>query len=114
MTHYKISSKSVLNQAGLRSLNEMAASASAVMIWKSKLCGDPLGKKVFPVQSIDQNAVNTRSSQSDKIKIPVPGYPSLAVNLMATAWNEIPELRKASTIGSAKRAANNWAKSLYS
>ena len=42
--------------------------------------------------------------------MPVPGYPNLAVNLMATAWNESPELRNSCTLGSAKAAAKKWAK----
>lgn len=110
----KIPSKTVLNKAGLRNLNEMVASASAIMTWKSKISWDPLGKQLFPAQNINVNAVNTRSSKSDQIKMPVPGNPSLALNLMATAWNEIPELRNASTLGSAKAAAKKGAKSVFS
>ena len=41
-----------------------------------------------------------------------PGYPNLAMNLMANAWNENGNLRCATTIGSAKKAAKQWAKSL--
>ena len=110
----KIPSKSVLNKAGLRNVDKMMALASAVMVWKSKLSWDPLGKCLFPAQNINANTVNTRSSKSDKIKMPVPGNPNLAVNLMATGWNENPELRNATTLGSAKTAAKKWAKSRFS
>ena len=51
-----------------------------------------------------------RSTKSDKIKVPVPGYTELAVNLMATAWNENCDLRNASTLGSAKTAAKKVGK----
>ena len=107
----KIPSKHVLNRAGLKNLNEMAASASAIMVWKSKLSRDPLGKRFFPEKN-NLSSVNTRSSKSDVIRVPVPGYPSLPVNLMATAWNENPELQNASTLGSAKTTAKKWAKLL--
>ena len=92
------------------SVNEMVASASAIMMWKSKQFMDPLGQRLFPVQIINEDGVILRSSKSDKVKLPVPGNPNLAVNLMALAWNENPELRKARTLGSAKLAAQKWAK----
>ena len=90
----------------------MVASASAIMAWKSKIFMDPLGSRLFSRQNKFDNAIHTRSLNSDKIKIPVPGYPDLAVNLMATAWNENSNLRSATTLGSAKKAAKQWAKSL--
>ena len=90
----------------------MVASASALMAWKSKIFMDPLGSRLFSRQNISDQAIHTRSLNSDKIKIPVPGYPDLAVNLMATAWNENLNLRSATTLGSAKKAAKQWAKSL--
>ena len=108
----KINSKTVLNKAGLRNLNEMAAASSAVMAWKSKLNNDSLGQRLFPIQNINEDTKITRSFMSDQIKTPVPGYQNLAVNLMAGAWNENPELRNSFTLGSAKIAAKNWAKKL--
>ena len=48
----KVSSKSILEKAGLRTLNEMVASQTALMVWKSKKAKDPLGRKLFPVRSI--------------------------------------------------------------
>ena len=48
----KIPSKSVLNKAGLRYLDEMVAYSSAVMVWKSKQLMDPLGKRLFPVRIV--------------------------------------------------------------
>ena len=108
----KVNSKTVLNKAGLRSLNEMVATSSAVTAWKSKVHMDSLGQRLFPVQIINDDARITRSFTNDQIKTPVPGYNNLAVNLMAGAWNENPELRNSSTLGSAKTAAKNWAKAL--
>ena len=107
----KVSSNIVLNRAGLSCLNEMVASASAVMVWKSKRFMDSLGRRFFSLEN-KSSSINTRSSKSDKIKIPVPGFPNLAVNLLATAWNENTNLRTATTLGCAKKAAKNWAKSL--
>ena len=102
----------VLNKAGLRSLNEMVATSSAVTAWKSKFHMDSLGQRLFPVQIINDESKITRSFKNDQIKTPVPGYYNLAVNLMAGAWNENPELRNSTTLGSAKIAAKNWAKAL--
>ena len=90
----------------------MVAYSSAVMVWKSKQLMDPLGKRLFPVRIIDEDARITRSTYSDMIALPVPGNPSLAINLMATAWNENSELRNAKTLGSATTAARKWAKAL--
>ena len=53
-----------------------------------------------------------RSHVSEKIKTPVQGNDNLAVNLIATAWNENPELRAAATLGTAKIAAKKWARTL--
>ena len=97
----------------MKNLNEMVASASALMVWKSKLSKEPLGKRLFPEQNTNSSSLNTRSSKSDTIKMPVPGYPNLAINLMATAWNEIPELHNSVPLGSAKTAAKKWAKSNF-
>ena len=109
----KVSSKTVLNKAGLKCLNEMTASASAIMAWKAKQSMDPLGKCLFSTPMINPtNPHVTRSTKSSKIAVPVHGYPELAVNLMATAWNENSDLRNASTLGAAKKAARKWAKTL--
>ena len=55
---------------------------------------------------------STRSTTSDQIPVPVPGYPLLASNIMARVWNNIPELHKASTLGAAKCISRKWAKGL--
>ena len=83
----KVSSKLVLQKANLSCVNEMVASSSAMMAWKSKRFMDPLGHRLFSVQKKSSNVIQTRSLQSDKIKIPVPGivtpepneYPSVYV-----------------------------------
>ena len=48
----KVSSNLVLEKAGLRTLNEMVASQTALMVWKSNKAKDPLGKHLFPKRSI--------------------------------------------------------------
>ena len=53
-----------------------------------------------------------RSSNSDNAKQPVPGYSTLAANILARIWNEVPKLQHASSIGAAKLAAHEWARTL--
>ena len=67
---------------------------------------DLLGKFLCP------NPHVTRSTKSNKIAVPVHGYPELVVSLMATAWNENSDLCNASTLIAAKRAAKKWARTL--
>ena len=105
----KVSSKSTLEKAGLRNLNEMVASQTAVMVWKSNKARDPLGKILFPKRSIMRP---TRSINCVKATQPVPGNNTLAANLMARAWNSSPELQTVTTIGAAKSVARKWAQNL--
>ena len=58
------------------------------------------------------NLMKTRSVYSNKIDIPVLGYPNLPMNLMAKVWNDVPELQSATTLASAKRISQKWAKSI--
>ena len=105
----KVSSKSVLEKAGLRPLNEMVASQSAVMVWKSKKAKDPLVRCLFPSRSIIRP---TRSMNCGKATQPVPGNKTLAANLMARAWNSSIELQTVTTIGAARTVAQKWARNL--
>ena len=105
----KVSSKSILEKAGLRTLNEMVASQTALMVWKSKKAKDPLGRKLFPVRSIMRH---TRSINSTYATQPVPGNNTLAANLMSRAWNSSTELHIVTTIGAAKLVAWKWAQNL--
>ena len=105
----KVSSKSVLEKAGLRPLNEMVASQTALMVWKSKKANDPLGRKLFPIRSIRRQ---TRSINSTNATQPVPGNSTLAANLMARAWNSSTELHTVTTVGAAKVIARKWAQNL--
>ena len=74
---------------------------------------DTLGNLLFPPQNINaDDQIIRRSSKSDMIRPPVPGYPDLAVNLMATAWNENISLRNATNLGSAIKASRQWSKSI--
>jgi len=105
----KVSSKSVLEKAGLRTLNEMVASQTAFMVWKSYKAKDCLGRTLFPKRSIQRT---TRSINCLKATQPVPGNNTLAANLMARAWNSSTELQNVTTIGAAKSVARKWAKNL--
>ena len=105
----KVSSKSVLEKAGLRTLNEMVASQTAFMVWKSYKAKDCLGRTLFPKRSIQRT---TRSINCLKATQPVPGNNTLAANLMARAWNSSTELHNVTTIGAAKSVARKWAKNL--
>ena len=105
----KVSSKSVLEKAGLRALNEMVASQTALMVWKSKKANDPLVRNLFPIRSIRRQ---TRSINSRNATQPVPGNSTLAANLMARAWNSSTELHTVTTVGAAKVIARKWAQNL--
>ena len=105
----KVSSKSVLEKAGLRTLNEMVASQTAFMVWKSYKAKDPLGRTLFPERTISRT---TRSINCLKATQPVPGNNTLAANLMARAWNSSTELQTVTTIGAAKSVARKWAQNL--
>ena len=49
---------------------------------------------------------------SGKIQQPVPGYPTLATNIMARVWNDIPDLHNATSLNAAKSISQKWAKSI--
>ena len=105
----KVSSKSVLEKAGLQTLNEMFASQTALMVWKSKKTKDPLGRTFFPSRSIRRQ---TRSINSVNATQPVPGNNTLAANLMSRAWNSSTELHTVTTVGTVKLIAWKWATNL--
>ena len=73
---------------------------------------NPLGKLLFPEKPNNPLKMPTRSDHECKAKIPVPGYSTLAGNLLARAWNDATELQNASTMGAAKSASKSWARSL--
>ena len=43
---------------------------------------------------------------------PVPGSNLIAANLLAKAWNEAPDLRRASTLGAAKSLVKKWSNTI--
>ena len=104
-----VSSEKVLQQSGLRSLNEIVASTSVVMVWKAKKQMNPLGKLLFPERNILRP---TRLINSNKARQPVPGNSTLATNLMARAWNVATDLHNVETLGVAKEKARKWASNL--
>ena len=88
----KIRSEVTLQKANLMCLNEAVASIMATTVWKSKQTMNPLGQCLFKERT---NLRLTRATDSKDIPLPVPGYQSLASNLMARVWNDIPELQSA-------------------
>jgi hypothetical protein len=105
----KIRSENVLHKANLRCLNESVASIIAVTVWKAKQSMNSLGKCLFQERP---SIRSTRSATSNQIRMPVPGFPTLASNLMARVWNSIPELQSASTLSAARTISRKWAKGI--
>ena len=105
----KVRSEIVLHKANLKCLNEAVASITATTVWKANKTMNPLGQQLFHKKP---NLKSTRSTTSNQISLPVPGYPLLSSNLMARVWNNIPELHSALTLGAAKCISRKWAKSL--
>ena len=101
-------SENVLHKCGLRSLNEIVASSSVLMVWKAKKSMNPLGKCLFPERSTDRPI---RSMHLNKATQPVPGNRTLATNLMAKAWNSA-QIHDVETLGAAKIASRKWASGL--
>ena len=105
----KVRSEVILQRANLKCLNEAVASIAAVTAWKSKQSMDQLGQCLFHQRS---NLRTTRSLSSNKFHSPVPGYSTLASNLMVRTWNNIPDLQNATCLASARKISRKWAKSL--
>ena len=105
----RIHSEDILKRANPRCLNESVGSIIATTVWQSKQSKNQIGQCLFSERT---NQKSTRSSKSAEIRPPVPGYPNLALNIMARVWNDIPELHNAKTLGAAKKISRNWAKRL--
>ena len=105
----KIRSEVVFQQAKLKCLNEAVASITALTVWKAKQSMNPLGQRLFQDKT---GMVSTRFQTSNEIQLPVPGYPTLASNLMARVWNSLPELQNATTLGAARAISKKWAKGI--
>ena len=70
-----VSTNSILVKVGFYNLNEMVASQTAVMVWKSQKARDPLGTRLFPNRTILRT---TRSINSNKATQRAPGNNTLA------------------------------------
>ena len=93
-----VSSESPLQKAGLRNLNETAA--------QSHKARDAVGIILFPngtIMRLTRYTNNNIAAQS------VPGNQTLAVNLMARAWNAANDLQTAATLEVAESVARIWA-----
>ena len=105
----KICSEDILRRANLKCLNESVASIMAITVWKAKQTMNPLGRILFQSKTSQKC---TRSETSNEIRPLVPGYSNLASNIMVRVWNSIPELKNASTLGSAKSISRKWARGI--
>ena len=105
----KIKSEVTLKKARIRCLNEAAASAMAVLVWKCKQSMNPLGSCLFAEK---ENRRNTRLAESLNICPPVPGFKTLPSNLMARIWNTVPGLQTATTLGAVKSIVRKWARTI--
>ena len=103
----KIRSEIILQRANLKCLNEAVASIVAVTVWKAKQSMNPLGRCLFEEKLCLRS---TRSEKSLDIRPPVPGYHTLATNVMAKVWNSVPGLQTASSLSAAKEIARKWAR----
>lgn len=75
----------------------------ACSIWKAR-------NKMKPLGLIFQNKVSTRitrSTNSETLSEPVPGYPQLVANKLAQVWN-LMNLSTAKTLGAARNLACKW------
>ena len=54
----------------------------------------------------------TRSKYDCKAELPVPGYRTLAANLLARIWNKSTDIQNAKTLGEAKKAPRKLSQSL--
>ena len=106
----KIRSENILDKANLKCLNESVASIMATTLWKSKQSMDQIGKCLFEEKPF--SGPERRSHTSKEIRPPVPGYPTLAANVMSRVWNSVPGLENASSLGAAKAISKKWAKSI--
>ena len=105
----KVQSSVVLERAVLRCLNETVANIMVLTAWKAKQTMNPLRKCLFPERSISRIM---RSVNSTCASQPVPGYPVLATNLIAKAWNSVPDLSASASLVEAKRKIRKWVKTL--
>ena len=61
-------------------------SVTALTVWKSKRFMYPIGCSLFQERS---SIRSTRSKSTKDIRPPVPGYPTLATNIMARLCNSV-------------------------
>ena len=108
----KISSEIVLHKANLRCLNESVASIMAITVWKARNYMNPLGQCLFKNFQKGPSERSTRSQFSNDICLPVPGFPTVASNIMARIWNSVPGLQNATTLGAAKAISRKWAREI--
>jgi hypothetical protein len=103
----------LLELAKLPSINAMAVKAVAVETWKSYWSCDgpdgsrnPIGSHMFDSTSAVRS---TRAGTTGHVQIPLRGLDTMVVH-GAHIWNSSPELRRASTLAEARRAASTLAR----
>ena len=108
---------SLLQAAGLQSLNAVAVKSTAVETWKAFHSSDgpngsrnPLGNVIFNKQVSNLSQMSTRSKTSGQVPLPLPlAAPTMAYNA-AKVWNYSEELRNATSLRAAKLVARKLAK----
>ena len=108
---------SLLQSAGLQSLNAIAVNAVAVEAWKAYHSSDgpnaarnPLGNAIFSSRDFHPQDRPTRAKTSGQVPLPLPmAAPTMAYSAVKV-WNENPELRAAESLKAAKSVAKRLAR----
>ena len=107
----------LLSEAELPSLNQVAVRALAIETWKAYHSSDgpdrtrnPLGAAIFCENPKVSNPKLTRSKTEGQVSLPLPLAASTMVYNAAKLWNQCQELRNAKTLGAAKSVAKSLAK----
>jgi hypothetical protein len=103
----------LLESARILSFNRMVVTATAMEAWKSFHSKDgesgrrnPVGELLFSRKIASSRSL--RAATAGEIHVPLRGHTTL-VRQAAVIWNRVPELRLASTLAEAKRAAKSFA-----
>ncbi len=112
----KIRVETLLEEAGLPSLNRLVIYTIAMECWRALSLRDvpdgplnPLGSLLYPPNSIGDKSTRTRAATNGCIPPPAKYQVSSFTWWGYTCWNSSPQLRAARTVSAAKRAAEELA-----
>ena len=107
----------LLQKAGLPSLNQIAVRSLAVETWKAYHSNDgpdnsrnPLGAAIFCANPSEGSVKPTRSKAEGQISLPLPFAAPTMVYHAAKLWNQCKDLRNAKTLQTAKSVAKALAR----